>query len=163
MHPLQCRVGWAGNGYTCGPDSDSDGIPDRGLRCHDHRCRADNCPTVPNSGQEDIDEDGIGNACDDDVDNDGVLNEPDNCVYRYNPNQLDTDKDKVGDECDNCPLNYNPYQEDLDRDNIGDACDTDLDNDGNYRNVQFLTLKKFYKFLWIKERERERHSIFLRR
>ncbi|KMQ94456.1 cartilage oligomeric matrix protein [Lasius niger] len=129
-YSCKCRVGWAGNGYTCGPDSDSDGIPDRGLRCHDHRCRADNCPTVPNSGQEDIDEDGIGNACDDDVDNDGVLNEPDNCVYRYNPNQLDTDKDKVGDECDNCPLNYNPYQEDLDRDNIGDACDTDLDNDG---------------------------------
>ncbi|KAK1120476.1 hypothetical protein K0M31_012453 [Melipona bicolor] len=136
-YSCKCRVGWAGNGLICGLDRDSDGIPDRSLQCHDRRCRMDNCPLIPNSGQEDADRDGLGDACDPDADNDGVLNSSDNCPLISNPGQEDTDRDgpdSIGDVCDNCPLVRNPKQEDTDDDGIGDACDRDIDNDGISNN-----------------------------
>ena len=69
-----CNPFFAGDGFTCGPDKDQDGIPDKKLECESRTCQADNCPDTPNSGQEDDDGDGLGNECDDDPDNDGIKN-----------------------------------------------------------------------------------------
>jgi len=132
--------------YTQGPrgqDSDKDTIGDP----------QDNCPTVPNSDQSDVDDDGTGDVCDTctDTDGDGYGNPgfqqntcpEDNCPDTPNANQTDTDQDGIGDACDecpndplndadnddicggidNCPNMYNPTQSDADTDGIGDACE----------------------------------------
>ena len=130
----QCNVGWAGNGFVCGTDSDIDGYPDNNINCNEPTCFADNCPIVPNSGQEDADADGKGDACDEDKDNDGVQ-EGDNCPLVPNPDQADEDQDGskpdlVGNVCDNCAAKFNPDQKNTDGDELGDACDPDIDNDG---------------------------------
>ncbi|MBI4231006.1 MAG: choice-of-anchor D domain-containing protein [Planctomycetes bacterium] len=113
-------------------DSDDDGVLDPD----------DNCPLVPNTGQEDLDGDRLGDSCD-------------NCPAVSNPGQEDADQDAIGDGCDscmdtdhdgfgdpgfpqnscppdNCPAIPNPQQADFDGDGIGDACDlcTDADHDG---------------------------------
>jgi thrombospondin type 3 repeat protein len=91
------------------PDEDGDGIAD-GL---------DNCPAVANPGQQDADNNGVGDACDPctDTDGDGFGNPgfpANNCPV------------------DNCPSVANPSQADADGDGLGDACDpcTDVDGDG---------------------------------
>lgn len=81
-------------------DSDGDGIGDL----------CDNCPSIFNPLQEDIDYDFIGDACDDctDTDGDGFGNpgfaantcDDDNCPTIYNPSQTDVDSDGIGDACD---------------------------------------------------------------
>ncbi|XP_071537031.1 cartilage oligomeric matrix protein isoform X2 [Panulirus ornatus] len=129
----KCNVGWAGDGQVCGPDVDLDGQPDEEQPCSSRSCRQDNCVSTPNSGQEDTDNDNIGDACDNDADNDGIPNSPDNCPLVSNPDQADTDPDGAddqGDACDNCPTVPNLDQEDTDKDGIGDACDPDIDDDG---------------------------------
>jgi len=85
-----------------------------------------------NPGQEDEDNDSVGDACDncvsdanpgqEDEDNDEVGDLCDNCVSDANPDQADEDNDEVGDLCDNCPTVANPDQADSNEDGIGNAC-----------------------------------------
>jgi len=70
-------------------DSDSDGVPDQ----------TDNCVSVANEDQTDIDSNGRGDACDD-FDRDGVINSIDNCINQPNRAQSDEDGDEIGDACD---------------------------------------------------------------
>src|SRR3989339_1140254 len=70
-------------------DSDGDNVPDV----------LDNCVSISNSDQEDINKNGRGDVCDD-FDKDGLVNSLDNCPDLPNYNQQDTDGDKIGDVCD---------------------------------------------------------------
>lgn len=83
-------------------DRDGDGVLDR----------QDNCPDVANAGQQNVDGDPDGDACDPcsyvfgatlDRDDDGVVTGADNCPATANPGQLDADGDGIGDPCDPRP------------------------------------------------------------
>ena len=114
-------------------DGDGDGIADA----------SDNCPSVSNANQANLDGDALGDACDPDKDGDGVANATDNCESVSNASQANLDGDALGDACDsdkdgdgvanatdNCESVSNASQANLDGDALGDACDPDKDGDG---------------------------------
>ncbi len=121
-------------------DRDRDGVPDA----------LDTCPSIPNPGQSDWDEDRTGDACDYDDDNDAIPDIDDNCPkYSYAGIMADTDGDGKGDFCDadadndyvhnlvdNCPLTRNETQDDVDKDGLGDACDDNDADDDEIRDDQ---------------------------
>lgn len=128
-----CNEGYVKVGLECLADNDKDGIAND----------FDNCRNTPNPGQEDADEDGIGDVCEEDNDKDGIENLVDNCINNSNPDQADNDGDGIGDVCDddddndgvldvndNCPFEANPDQLNNDNDVFGDVCDVDDDEDG---------------------------------
>lgn len=78
------------NSFYREADIDADKVPDK----------LDNCVSVANPKQEDVDGNGRGDACDD-FDRDGVINSKDNCPDQPNIDQRDTDADGIGDACDN--------------------------------------------------------------
>jgi len=80
-------------------DRDSDGVLDE----------QDNCPDVANTGQDNLDADAQGDACD-------------ACSYVFGP-ALDRDGDGIAASADNCPAADNAEQDDADADGIGDVCD----------------------------------------
>ena len=123
-------------------DSDGDEITDN----------LDNCPSVFNNGQSDLDSDTIGDLCDTDDDNDGVLDSADSCYQgeigwlsnsttdhdsdgcRDALEDLDDDNDGVDDSLDSCSIGATGWSSSAATDHDSDGCQDsseDLDDDSD--------------------------------
>ncbi len=124
-------------GDACDPDDDNDGILDDGDGSGvegDKRCTGgltkgcdDNCRTIINQLQEDLDQDLLGNACDPDADGDGFVNEQDcgpfdSTIYPGAPEACNSFDD-------NCNGPIDEGFPDVDKDGVANCVDPDDDND----------------------------------
>lgn len=127
--------GWILSGTGFGNwDDDGDEVPND----------IDNCPAVANTGQEDNDSNGIGDACQD-SDSDGVIDTND--AFPYDPTEtLDTDFDGLGDNAE-IALGTDINNPDSDGDGYQDGNDDlpldptewlDTDGDGTGDNADEL-------------------------
>ena len=100
----------------------------------------------PGTLGSDCNRNGVPDSCEDDSDEDGTIDECDGCPLdsaKTSPGSCgcgepevpgcgatqDSDGDGVPDAEDNCPGDSNPFQEDCDSDRVGDACSRDSDGD----------------------------------
>lgn len=138
-------VGWVSTEEN---DIDTDGCSDEDNDGDGFVDQADNCPAMANPTQADLDNDGVGDACDADKDGDGISIPDDNCPNDINSwvsfswNDYDSDgcldedadddddDDAVIDTSDACPMGEKNWGENaaaLDHD--GDGCHDDLEDD----------------------------------
>ncbi|MBN2454420.1 thrombospondin type 3 repeat-containing protein [Candidatus Woesearchaeota archaeon] len=119
-----CASGLCGPNGKCVKkgDMDADGVPDED----------DNCPLDANKNQADVDDDGIGDACDKDNDNDRI---DDSWELEYgldpeDPNDAEEDPDDDG-LINHYEFVYgtNPFEEDTDGDGHSDAKEVDKESD----------------------------------
>ena len=68
----------------------------------------DDCPALFDPGGRDIDNDGLGDACDSDDDDDGVPDSRDPCPSTANGRLVDVDLDGNPNRCDADPLDAKP-------------------------------------------------------
>jgi hypothetical protein len=108
-------------------DTDQDNTPDD----------QDNCPSIPNADQSNIDQDEFGDVCDDDMDGDGLSN-ADEGPAGTDPTKWDSDGDGIPDGQDPHPMIPEGDLEDSDNDGVVDNLDdcpldfatNDADGDG---------------------------------